>query len=567
MWKYRTPWLLCLVAAIYFLLGSVPVQADAPLLSEEEQDEVNRAIDRGVKYLLKSQNDDGSWGKDHQVGYTSLSGLALIECGVPAKDIQLRKAGAFVRSKWEKLEHTYQLSLAILFLDALGDPKDKVIIQTFAMRLICGQTATGGWTYSCPALTSQMNQQMFTILRQMSGDKTDSKSKKVFIPPQIMQMYPVLQDPDRLAWADTKERTTCNSNTHFAILALWAARRHNMPLERTMNLLVQRFRKSQNGDGGWGYAFKGGSSPAMSCVGLLGMAVGYGLGIDNNAKDAKPGEKKAVAVEESRYRIPHDRCIKTAEGIPPEPTVRADKPEDQTMLAKGFNYTMKHIGQPANRMKDIDMGNLYHLWALERVCVLFNLRQVGDRDWYRWVAEMLVANQDPLSGAWEKECGYPGTSPILNTGMALLILKRANLASDLSRRLPFDPSQLNQEIKKVDAPTPTPPLPTPKVETAKQPEPPPKAEPVKAIEPTPTPTPAPVVKEDKSNGMLIGMIIGGIALLLLAVGGIFAFLYLNKKDDEEEDDDDDDKPKKKKKADSKNGDSKPGKRKKSASEK
>lgn len=572
MWKYRILCLLGLVSAMALLMDGTPtVKADVPILNEEEQDEVNRAIDRGVKYLLKTQNDDGSWGTSYHVGYTSMSGLALIECGVPPKDIQLQKAAYYVRKQAEKLGHTYQLSLAILFLDALGDPRDKVYIQTFAMRLICGQTQSGGWGYSCPVLTPAMNQQMFALLREMGGGgetsdktkKTTTKAKKIFIPPAVAELYPVLQDPDRLAWTDTKERSTCNSNTHFAILALWAARRHNMPLERSMNMLVQRFRKSQNGDGGWGYAFKGGSSPAMTCVGLLGMAIGYGLGIDNGPKDKdnKAADKK-ITVEESRYRVPKTWCIKTAEGLPPEPIVKMEKPEEQTMLVKGFNFTMKHIGQPVNRMKDIPMGNLYHMWALERVSVLFGLRHIGDRDWYRWGAEMLVANQDPLSGAWEKESpGFHGSSPILNTGIALLFLKRANLASDLTRKLPFDPSELSTQIKKTESPPP-PPKPT---EEAKAPPPPAPVKPEPAapvFNPPPAPVAAAAIKKEEGNGMMIALVIGGISLLLLVAGGVGAFLYLNKGDEEEEEK----KPKKKKKADSsKNGDSKPEKKKKSSS--
>src|SRR5262249_26085136 len=43
---------------------------------------------------------------------------------------------------------------------------------------------------------------------------------------------------------------------------------------------VRRFRTSQNPDGGWGYAYKVGGtpeSPAMTCVGLIGLAVGLDL--------------------------------------------------------------------------------------------------------------------------------------------------------------------------------------------------------------------------------------------------------------------------------------------------
>src|SRR5262249_55186410 len=47
--------------------------------------------------------------------------------------------------------------------------------------------------------------------------------------------------------------TSDNSNTQFAVLALWAAQRHGVPMERCLALLVKRFHQSQNPDGGWGY--------------------------------------------------------------------------------------------------------------------------------------------------------------------------------------------------------------------------------------------------------------------------------------------------------------------------
>ena len=48
-----------------------------------------------------------------------------------------------------------------------------------------------------------------------------------------------------------------NSCTQFAVLGLWTARRHDVPLERVLAFVDKRFRLSQAGDGGWGYNDKG----------------------------------------------------------------------------------------------------------------------------------------------------------------------------------------------------------------------------------------------------------------------------------------------------------------------
>src|SRR5207244_11680050 len=55
-----------------------------------------------------------------------------------------------------------------------------------------------------------------------------------------------------------------NSNTQFAVLALWAARRHGIPVEKALARAEARFRNSQNADGGWGYRLATGAFPIFS---------------------------------------------------------------------------------------------------------------------------------------------------------------------------------------------------------------------------------------------------------------------------------------------------------------
>ena len=53
----------------------------------------------------------------------------------------------------------------------------------------------------------------------------------------------------------------------------------------------------------------------------------------------------------------------------------------------------------------------------------------GGKDWYRWGAEIIVANQKE-EGQWEDR--FPG---VPDTCFALLFLKRANIAKDLTDKL------------------------------------------------------------------------------------------------------------------------------------
>jgi hypothetical protein len=151
-----------------------------------------------------------------------------------------------------------------------------------------------------------------------------------------------------------------------------------------------------------------GGSPAMTGAGLLGLAVGHGLHTD----------KKKVKDDQMEKGF---RAIATAVGKP----LGADK---KMRVVKGRKGLPRRIF-PRSSI------NLYFLWTLERVGVIYNVRLMDGRDWYRWGVELLLDAQKPL-GFWA-EGGYPGTGQTLDTCLALLFLKRANLATDLTKKLEF----------------------------------------------------------------------------------------------------------------------------------
>src|SRR5205085_674407 len=146
----------------------------------------------------------------------------------------------------DKITNTYEVALTILFLDRLSTMNDKLLariveedanrkwIELLAVRLIAAQKVNGGWTYDTPVLSLQKHKQ-----------------------------------------------ASDNSCTQFATLAIWVAQRHKVPVDKSIKLIVKRFRSSQNMEGGWGYAYKKGGgeaeSPPMICSGLVGLAVERGL--------------------------------------------------------------------------------------------------------------------------------------------------------------------------------------------------------------------------------------------------------------------------------------------------
>jgi hypothetical protein len=426
------------------------------------QERVNQAIDRGVTFVVMNQGPWGTWTadpKNHPVGYAALPGLTLLECGEARDHPGVLMAASFVRQNCAKLDNTYDLSLAVLFLDRLGDRGDEKLIQGLALRLVAGQSFTGGWSYRCPVLNSQQAQQL------LAGLRVEPKSK--FPVPAGVNILPVFHPASRLLLGDPQGKshdsrgTTDNSNSQFAALALWAAQRHAVPMERTLRLITQRFKTSQNRDGSWGYHyFYGGGDPerpAMTCVGLLGLAIGHGL-----AADVEAGENPALAQERAQAAAVvafHPQvaflllALQQAEKM--QLRARAKQHARDATVLNGFVALHKHVGEPAGRMEDLPQHDLYFLWSLERVAVIYDLATIGHKDWYRWGAEMLVANQK-AGGDWENG-GYHGHNPIIDTCLALLFLKRANLVADLTTRLPFDPGALSSSIQaQVKPPMPEP---------------------------------------------------------------------------------------------------------------
>lgn len=92
-------------------------EARPPLALSER---VNRAIDRGIEHLRKHHN-----GHDQYRNYLGILGLTLLECGTSANDPSVRQIAAWLRTREQNLTATYELSLAILFLDGLNDPRDR----------------------------------------------------------------------------------------------------------------------------------------------------------------------------------------------------------------------------------------------------------------------------------------------------------------------------------------------------------------------------------------------------------------------------------------------------------
>src|SRR5438874_11690380 len=97
-----------------------------------------------------------------------------------------------------------------------------------------------------------------------------------------------------------------------------------------------------------------GQTPSMTCVGLLGLAMGHGSA-PQDANDWKGNRLK------------------------PGKTLNEDP-----AIQNGLKALGAYIGQPNTGPNKPAMENLYFLWSVERVAMLYNLKTIGGKDWYRW---------------------------------------------------------------------------------------------------------------------------------------------------------------------------------------
>lgn len=211
-----------LTIALFFLVDNAGLAGDP----------IEAAIKKGALYIQSQQLQDGCWqARGHQLGETALAGLALLAAGYPAESPPLVAAARSVRRLATVNLQTYEVALAVMFLDQLGERGDSELIRRLGSRLVQGQAANGSWTYSLAGSPG-------------NGD---------------------------------------NSNAQFAILACWICRRHGVAIENTILKADAYFRATVNRtDGGWGYTPSSHSTPTMSCAGLVALATERGMSIEHS---------------------------------------------------------------------------------------------------------------------------------------------------------------------------------------------------------------------------------------------------------------------------------------------
>jgi hypothetical protein len=213
----------------------LPTASAAEPPKERLVDQVKHAIDRGVDYLRKQQQNGGHWEGQgggivqiFQGGPTSLALLALLNSGVAPDDPTIMSGLAYLRNLEPR--DTYVVGLQTMVFAAAGNAKDARFIQRNVDWLINARVMNGmqlqGWSYQ---------------------------------PRGAPLGFPGITD---------------NSNSQYALLGLHDGHQAGAAVHKEVWKSIRNYyADTQNKDGGWGYHAGEGSSLTMTTAGLCGLII------------------------------------------------------------------------------------------------------------------------------------------------------------------------------------------------------------------------------------------------------------------------------------------------------
>jgi hypothetical protein len=161
---------------------------------------------------------------------------------------------------------------------------------------------------------------------------------------------------------------------------------------------------------------------------------------------------RGLILGQSPRRIQSNTCaglLALAIGRGDDPSASEKIQADRDVrVVRGLSFLNRQIA-----VDPIVRQDPYFLWSVERVGTLYNVPLIGEVDWYRWGAEIFLANQledgswgfNPPDEGYRGYLRYKGMVPPC-TAFALLFLKRVHVAKDLTAKLPWKEGELNMRV-------------------------------------------------------------------------------------------------------------------------
>jgi hypothetical protein len=393
-------------------------------LRADLDDEIGEATDLGIDFLLKAIEAKQSEGEDDGArkrgGKIALETYALLVAGVSVEHPTIKKN--FDTLAGMNLDHTYSVACYTFALDAAISQLQNDAGLAAPSQKFKDDSSLGG-AYR-PRLEAAVNA-LVHLKRAKSGD-----------------------------WNYTKDGSRFdNSNTQFAVLGLGVGAKRKVPIPREVwEQVAQHFIQGQKKDGPevaerpefYPEEEKGeGKRDRINLVDKkTGEKVEKGKKAEKKQKEKKEGSPTVVKPVEPKPQAGPEAvqyfargwdydgkggetwnmsCGGTSSMILAEENLRGQVPADfhnqmKKSVRDGYGWLMSHW----NPAQGGDW-EYYGIYSLEKVADLGEVKKFASHDWYREVAELILARQI-------KDGGWPGSSPMArrwNTSFALLVLNRA----------------------------------------------------------------------------------------------------------------------------------------------
>jgi hypothetical protein len=452
-------WLALLLLPLLFA-GLVPLRAEEPNDIERRKEDLlvklrtARAIDRGAIWVaaqqklegafhLKGNTQNGPYPESrHRFGESALGTLTLAHCGYDAERVEIKRAVSYLRKHYRSYlkgdywpqASSYSLCLVVLALHelyaqdpddmsaedreryggSLRDAKNPCRYPKWARQMI--------WKILDWLLEHRAKEGLFRYPQGLQGFGGPGPPPGVALPPGMPAPGPAHYGPEDL------------SNSQYVLLALWVGSRCGYEVDqKTLEHIAKRLLAIQDRSGpreqrvldpspeaergdsrygdmtrpkdvfdrarGFGYTPGNGPTGSMTTAGLSSLAIVKAMLLEQHTLD--PGLREQL-----------DQGIWDA----------------IAWLAHHYDID----GNPPTRSP---VWHYYYLYGLERACVIVGKKFLGERDWYRDGAILLIDAQQ-TDGRWQPPSavggwgGGPGDvydTAFQDTCFALLFLKRAAL--------------------------------------------------------------------------------------------------------------------------------------------
>jgi hypothetical protein len=309
-----------------------------------KQEDVNKAIDNGVEYLLKQVPEilelQKSTANPRWTGELVL--LTLIHGGADKKGKEFNELLEFILD--DELRCTYNVAIQAIALEKLDKQKYFWRIAQCAQFLVDNQKANGQWSYGQPTQIPRNILKLKNIKPKKSGTKV--KRNKIII--RQRRVLPGTGD---------------NSNSQYAALGLRACIDAGCVIERkVIKRALNWWKTAQNLDGGWNYTTPSAQNPSYGSMTVAGIAA-ICIYLYYLKKDMK-------VVKNNKY------------------------------IKKGVKWLVKNFAVDKNPGKKT-IWHYYYLYGLERAGALYDTEVFGTHRWYQEGARYLLKNQES-DGSWKR---------------------------------------------------------------------------------------------------------------------------------------------------------------------